>query len=263
MSFKDEVRKSIIAITALAVATSFFTGCNSAQDIEDNDVYGPDLSTPVDESNSNTDIVIDDKTPGGAPTDVDTSGESSTSTGDIVGPAASDGDTSTSEDNSEPDNTSTGDVADTGDPSDDPDTSGNTSEPSGDDSNNSAPSSSNTTKPDDNTSQPGSPSTPSNPNRAQGVYEPPLENGRLETVTGLPPSDTTGWELDSNGFPTDVKTWKAERGKYFVHASGQLYVVSFTGKSWTEQGTDGGGAGSNGGAGPSGKPVGWAGPING
>lgn len=257
MSFKDEVRKSIIAITALAVATSFFTGCNSAQDIEDKDVYGPDLSTPVDDSNSNTDIVIDDKTPGGAPTEEN----SNTSTGDIVGPAASGDNTLTSEDNnSEPSNTSTGDVADTGDPSEDPSMSGDTSEPSGGDNNNSAPSSSDNSGNNSSPSSSGNsssnnsstPSTPSHP--AGDVYEPQRDaNGNL-IVTGLTPSDTTGWELDAEGLPADGLAWKQVRGEYFVHASGQLYKTNSMGV-WMLKGNGGGGAGQTIG-GPSGIPVG-------
>ena len=128
MCFKSEVRRSIIVITALAVVSSFFTGCGPAHDIGDNDVYGSDLPALVDDSNSDIDFVIGNSMPeDSAPTDPDTSGVSGTSTGDITDPVQPD-DTST-EDASEPDNnTSTVYISDPGVPNKDPDTPGNTSE---------------------------------------------------------------------------------------------------------------------------------------
>ena len=46
-SIKDAVRKTVVAVSLAALATSFFTGCSQQPTVSDVDLYPPSITTEV------------------------------------------------------------------------------------------------------------------------------------------------------------------------------------------------------------------------
>lgn len=227
MSFKDNLRKSIIAITAAAVATSFFTGCSDDKTPSDEDLYGPDISTPI-ESTPSSDVVIDKTTSEPTTSENETSdttseNETSDTTSDIE-------DTSSSVEESTPEpitssTTDTKPVESKPVQSTAPVSSSKPVQSTPVQSSKPAQSTQETFVTGDNkptsSSTPASSSTPTQstptPSTGGNVYEP----GKY---TGYTPSDTTGFELDSDGHPANINAWtKATGTRSFVDSTGQLW----------------------------------------
>ncbi len=224
MSFKDDVRKTIIAVSAMAIATSFFTGCSPDEAPSDEDLYSSDISTPIDSEVSSSDVVIDS-------TSDSSSVEDSDDSSDTIDVSNTSSDT-TSTDTSEPEeltstDTST-DISKPEEPTSESTQSSTTSSEviieGGKPVQSATPVSS--SKPVESRPAPSSSTKP--------VESTPPSSSGNEFVpgkyTGYTPDDTTGVELDENGLPADGKAWRKKHKKNsFVDATGQLWNYGPTG----------------------------------
>lgn len=205
MSFKDNIRKTIVAISAMVIAASLFTGCTSNETISDEEPYSSEASTPIDSETSGSDSDIDNTS----------EPEESTTSSNVTSSSDSKPEESTSSDPVAPEN-SASDVSE--------------------------PTSTTESKPEQSSTKPvESKPAESKPVESKPTQSSNTPSGGTHTIpgtdivvggeeyipgknNGYTPDDTTGIELDENGHPADAIAWRKKYKKnFFVDSTGKLW----------------------------------------
>lgn len=223
MSYKDNIRRVIIAVTLAATATSLFAGC------KDEEISGPDLySNSIDEP--------DDSDQTSSSSDETSSNETSEPTSSSEPETSSD--TASSDTSSEPEQTSSDD--ETSEPTtSEPTSSDETSEPTTSEPVESKPVESKPTqssKPTTSEPKPTQSSKPAQSSSSQPTQSQPTPSSSTGSTQKYTPTDTTGYTMGEDGKPRDAQYFK-DHGLTFVDQNGDKWT--FQSGSWGREGTGG------------------------